>query len=197
VSKAYDRRYFDTWYRRRDLGGKAALARKVALAVALAEYHLGRPLKSVLDVGCGEGAWRAPLLALRPKLHYMGVDSSDYAIRRHGARRNLHWLPFGDLAALPLARPVDLLVCSDVMHYLSDEELKRGLAEFARLCDGVAFLEVFAEGDDIIGDLQDMRRRPAAWYRRAFAGAGFTAAGSHLYLSSGVAAAATALELPK
>jgi len=197
VSKAYDRRYFDTWYRQRDLGGKAALARKVALAVALTEYHLGRPLRSVLDVGCGEGAWRAPLLALRPKLHYMGVDSSDYAIRRHGARRNLHWLPFGDLAALPLARPVDLLVCSDVMHYLTDEELKRGLAEFSRLCDGVAFLEVFAEGDDIIGDLHEMRRRPAAWYRRAFARAGFTAAGSHFYLSAGVASAATALELPK
>ncbi|MDZ4047103.1 MAG: methyltransferase domain-containing protein, partial [Pseudoxanthomonas sp.] len=153
MSKAYDKRYFDTWYRQRDLGGKAALARKVALAVALAEYHLGRPIRSVLDVGCGEGAWRAPLLALRPKLYYMGVDSSEYAIGRHGVRRNLHWLPFGDLEALPPMGPVDLLVCSDVMHYLTDEELKRGLAEFARLCDGVAFLEVFAEGDEIIGDL--------------------------------------------
>jgi SAM-dependent methyltransferase len=196
MSKSYDRRYFDTWYRQRDVASRPALNRKVALAVALAEYHLGRPIRSVLDVGCGEGAWRAPLLALRPKLHYMGVDSSDYAIARHGARRNLHWLPFGDLAALPPMRPVDLLVCSDVMHYLSDEELKRGLKEFARLCDGVAFLEVFAEGDDIVGDLQEMRRRPAAWYRRAFALAGFTAAGSHLYLSADVAAAATALELP-
>jgi SAM-dependent methyltransferase len=197
VSKTYDQRYFDTWYRQRDLGGRAALARKVALAVALAEYHLGRPIRSVLDVGCGEGAWRAPLLKLRPKLRYMGLDSSEYAIARHGARRNLHWLPFGDLAALPPMAPVDLLVCSDVMHYLSDEELKRGLAEFARLCDGVAFLEVFAEGDEIIGDLHEMRRRPAAWYRRAFARAGFTAAGSHTYLSAPVAAAATALELPR
>lgn len=196
MSKTYDRRYFDTWYRQRDLGGRAALSRKVALAVALAEYHLGRPIRSVLDVGCGEGAWRAPLLALRPKLHYMGVDSSEYAIARHGARRNLHWLPFGDLAALPPMRPVDLLVCSDVMHYLPDDELKRGLKEFARLCDGVAYLEVFAEGDDIIGDLVEMRRRPAAWYRRTFAKAGFTAAGSHLYLSGNRAAAATALELP-
>ena len=197
MTKAYDRRYFDTWYRQRSLGGKAALTRKVALAVALAEVHLGRPLRSVLDVGCGEGAWRAPLLALRPKLHYMGVDSSDYAIARHGVRRNLHWLPFGDLAALPLRKPVDLLVCSDVMHYLADDELLRGLAEFPRLCSGVAFLEVFAEGDDIIGDLKDMRRRPATWYRRAFAKAGFAAAGSHLYLSRDVAAAATALELQR
>ena len=197
MSKTYDQRYFDTWYRQRDLGGKAALARKVALAVALAEYHLGRPIRSVLDVGCGEGAWRAPLLALRPKLFYMGVDSSEYAIARHGVRRNLHWLPFGDLEVLPPMGPVDLLVCSDVMHYLTDEELKRGLREFARLCDGVAFLEVFAEGDEIIGDLHEMRRRPAAWYRRAFQRAGFTAAGSHTYLSARVAAAATALELPR
>ena len=43
MTKAYDRRYFDTWYRQRSLGGKAALTRKVALAVALAEYHLGTP----------------------------------------------------------------------------------------------------------------------------------------------------------
>jgi SAM-dependent methyltransferase len=197
VTKRYDQRYFDTWYRQRQQGGKAALGRKVALAVALAEYHLGRPLRTVLDVGCGEGAWRAPLLALRPGLHYMGVDSSDYAIGRHGARRNLHWLPFGDLAALSPARPADLLVCSDVMHYLPDQELTRGLREFARLCHGVAFLEVFARGDAIVGDLKDMRRRPAAWYRRAFAKAGFRAAGSHTYLSPGVAAAATALELSR
>jgi len=196
VSKVYDEKYFDTWYRKRDLGGAAALARKVALAVAVAEYHLGRPLKSVLDVGCGEGAWRAPLLRLRPKLRYLGVDSSDYAIERFGARRNLHWMPFGDLAALPLSQSVDLLVCSDVMHYLPDEELLRGLKEFARLCHGVAFLEVFAEGDQIIGDLHELHRRPAAWYRKAFARAGFTAIGSHAYLSAPLVARATALELP-
>ena len=196
MSKAYDRKYFDTWYRRRDLGGAAALARKVALAVAVAEYHLGRPLKSVLDVGCGEGAWRAPLLRLRPKLRYLGVDSSDYAIERFGARRNLHWMPFGDLAALPLSQSVDLLVCSDVMHYLPDDELLRGLKEFPRLCHGVAFLEVFAEGDQIVGDLHELQRRPAAWYRKAFARAGFTPVGSHAYLAAPLAARATALELP-
>ena len=197
MNKVYDEKYFDTWYRRRGMGSAATLRRKVALAVSTAEYFLGRPLRSVLDVGCGEGAWRQPLLTLRPDLRYQGVDASEYAIRRYGAHRNLHWLPFGDLAALAPSSPADLLVCSDVMHYLADDELLRGLAEFSRLCSGVAFLEVFAEGDDIIGDLKDMRRRPAIWYRRAFAKAGFAAAGSHLYLSRDVAAAATALELQR
>ncbi len=31
----------------------------LALAVAVAEYHLERPIRTVLDIGCGEGAWRA------------------------------------------------------------------------------------------------------------------------------------------
>ena len=197
MSKQYDAAYFRRWYRGARATPRADLARKVSMAVAIAEFYLQRPIRSVLDVGCGEGAWRAPLLALRPKLHYMGVDSSDYAIARHGARRNLHWLPFGDLAALPPRPPVDLLVCSDVMHYLGDAELKAGLSEFARLCDGAAFLEVFTASDEIVGDLQELHRRPAAWYRREFDRAGFVQAAPHLWLSVGVAATATALELPR
>ena len=83
------------------------------------------------------------------------------------------------------------------MHYLADDELLRGLKEFSRLCHGVAFLEVFAEGDDIVGDLKELHRRPAAWYRKAFGKAGFTPIGSHLYLSEAVASRAIALELPR
>ena len=69
MTKQYDEAYFQHWYRRSDIGGPQRLARKVALAVACAEYYLERPIRTVLDIGCGEGAWRAPLLKLRPKLH--------------------------------------------------------------------------------------------------------------------------------
>ncbi len=194
--KSYDRAYFERWYRQRDLHRPADLQRKVAMAVAVSEYHLGRPLRSVLDVGCGEGAWRAPLLKLRPKLHYFGVDASDYAIRRYGRRRNLHYCPFADLPALPLSRPVDLLVCSDVLHYLPDQELKTGIGEFARLCDGVAYLECHTDSDEIVGDFHGLIRRPAKWYRQQFQRAGWTACGSHLYLGAALRERATALELP-
>lgn len=197
MAKVYDENYFETWYRRRGLASPAALQRKVATAVSLAEYFLGRPLKSVLDIGCGEGAWRAPLLALRPQLRYLGVDSSEYAIARHGARRNLQFLPFADLAALQPSQPFDLLVCSDVIHYLPDAELAQGLREFARLCGGAAWIELFTEGDDIVGDMQELRRRPAAWYRRAFDKAGFVQAGPYFWLAVDAAAQATALEVPK
>ena len=50
MAKRYDQSYFDRWYRRGGIGGARRLARKVALAVATAEYHLERPLRSVLDV---------------------------------------------------------------------------------------------------------------------------------------------------
>ena len=128
MTKHYDADYFQRWYRDGDIGGAPRLARKVALAVAVAEYHLERPIRTVLDIGCGEGAWRAPLLKLRPKLQYLGFDSSEYAVRRYGRTRNLHMARFGDFAWLRPCAPVDLLVCSDVMHYVPDRELRAGLA---------------------------------------------------------------------
>lgn len=193
--KEYDRAYFDRWYRDGGIGGRRRLARKVALAVATAEYHLERPLRHVLDIGCGEGAWRAPLLALRPKARYLGFDSSEYAIERFGARRNLHHARFADFAELRPCPPVDLLVCSDVLHYLDVRELDRGLPGLAELCGGVAFLETFAREDRAEGDEHQFKQRPAAFYRKRFAAVGFRPLGSHCWLSPTLARHATALEL--
>ncbi len=180
--KQYDAAYFQRWYRRGDIGGAARLARKVQLAVASAEYYLERPLRSVLDIGCGEGAWRAPLLKLRPKLHYMGFDSSPYAVARYGRTRNLHLARFGDFQWLRPCAPVDLLVCSDVMHYVPSRELKAGLQGLAELCGGAAFLETFTAEDDFHGDHEGFQQRPARWYRRQLRETGFRGVGSHLWL---------------
>ncbi len=194
MAKPYDRTYFDRWYRHGGIGGRRRLARKVALAVATAEYHLERPLRTVLDIGCGEGAWRAPLLQLRPQARYLGFDSSDYAIARHGARRNLHHARFADFAVLRPCPPVDLLVCSDVLHYLDARELDRGLPGLVALCAGVAFLESFTREDQAEGDEDDFRQRPASFYRKRFTALGLRPLGSHCWLSPPLAAHATALE---
>lgn len=201
MTKRYDAAYFQRWYRdpalrQAAIGGRARLARKVALAVATAEYHLERPLRTVLDIGCGEGAWRAPLLKLRPQAQYLGFDSSAYAIERFGARRGLYFARFGDFEHLRPCPPVDLLVCSDVMHYLDARELDRGLPGLAALCGGVAFLETFTREDGIDGDTEGFRRRPAAFYRARFQAQGLVALGSHLWLSQACAEAATAMERP-
>lgn len=199
--KHYDAAYFERWYRTpaakgAEIGGSARLARKVALTVATAEYHLERPIRSVLDIGCGEGPWRAPLLKLRPKLHYLGFDSSEYAIARFGARRNLRYARFGDFEYLRPCAPVDLLICSDVLHYLDTRELDRGLPAVAELCGGVAFLETFTREDGIDGDTHGFKRRPAKFYRQRFESLGLSPLGSHLWLPPGLRGGVAALELP-
>ena len=196
MTKHYDRAYFDRWYRDGGIGGPARLARKVALAVATAEYHLERRIRSVLDIGCGEGAWRAPLRKLRPRVQYLGFDASEYAIARHGRTRNLRLARFGDFATLRPCAPADLLVCSDVLHYLPTRELDRGLPALADLCGGVAFIEVFAREDETEGDDHDFQPRPAAFYRRRLRAVGLQPLGSHCWLSPARVPLATALELP-
>ena len=196
MTKHYDRAYFDRWYRDGGIGGPARLARKVALAVATAEYHLERRIRSVLDIGCGEGAWRAPLRKLRPRVQYLGFDASEYAIARHGRTRNLRLARFGDFATLRPCAPADLLVCSDVLHYLPTRELDRGLPALADLCGGVAFIEVLAREDETEGDDHDFQPRPAAFYRRRLRAVGLQPLGSHCWLSPARIAHAAALELP-
>ena len=194
MTKHYDRAYFDRWYRREGMGDAKRLARKVALAVAMAEYHLERPIRSVLDIGCGEGAWRAPLLKLRPRLDYLGFDASEYAVRRYSGSRNIHYARFGDFEYLRPCPPADLLICRDVLHYLDTRELNRGLPGLADLCGGVAFIEMFAKEDAAIGDEDEFHARPASFYRRKLADAGFVQIGSHGWLSPALAGHATALE---
>ncbi|ANB18244.1 class I SAM-dependent DNA methyltransferase [Dokdonella koreensis] len=197
TGKHYDRTYFDRWYRdpARRVRSPAATARTVALAVAMAEYYLGRPLRSVLDVGCGEGAWRALLRRLRPGIDYLGLDASEYAVARYGRARNLRLARFGQLGELRFETRFDLIVCSDVLHYVPSAELQRGLSGFAELLEGLAFIEVFTAADDPEGDIEGFIRRSPDWYRRAFAGAGLMACGSHGYLSPRLLRTAAALEL--
>ncbi len=195
MKKTYDAAYFERWYRDAGVAGRAGLARKVAMAVAIAEFYLERPIRSVLDVGCGEAPWRAALLKLRPRLHYQGVDSSEYVVARYGRACNIALASFGQLGELRFGAPADLLVCSDVIHYVPTPELKRGLSGFAEHCDGVAFLELYARGDDIAGDKRGFLPRRASSYRKWFREAGFLPCGSHAYLSENLHANAVALEI--
>lgn len=192
----FDRAYFDRWYRdpRRRVLDRSEIARRAALVVSVAEYVLERPVRSVLDVGCGEGNWRAPLLARRPRLRYVGVDPSDYVVRRYGRRRNILRGTAESLDTLPLHGPFDVVVASGVLNFLSEESLRRAARTLARLTSGIAFLELFTSADDVVGDTRGWRPRSAVFYRRLLRTAGFAQCGPHCYASRSVARRLAALE---
>jgi SAM-dependent methyltransferase len=196
VTKQYDRAYFDRWYRgRHRVHSHDEVRRKVALAVTTAEYFLRRPIRNVLDIGCGEAAWLPHLRALRRRAAYIGVDPSDYAVEQFGESRNVRKGEFGNLRALRLRDLFDLIVCSDVLHYVPDADMARGVGEIVGLLEGVAFIEVLTKEDDIIGDLEGLIQRPARWYRRTFAAAGLVQAGAYLWVGPTVTSTASLLEM--
>lgn len=173
MTKRYDREYFQRWYhdRRTRVNTHAEVRRKVALAIATTEYFLRRQVRSVLDVGCGEGAWLPHLQAFRPRVRYLGLDSSEYAVERYGRKRNIRLATFAELPSLHLGR-FDLVICSDVLHYVPDEEMRAGLPAIVRACEGIAFVEVLTKEDDVLGDLHAFIHRPGSWYRASFRKAG-------------------------
>lgn len=197
--KQYDRAYFDKWYRSWDnrVSSAAEVRRKVSMAVTITEYFLRRSVRSVLDVGCGEAAWLPHLRALRPAIKYQGLDPSDYAVKRFGKSRNIRQASFDDLPQLDLGTTYDLVVCSDVLHYVDEASIPAGIEALSRFAHGAAYLEVLTREDDVIGDLDGLEQRPAAYYRKHFSKAGFVAVGPYTWLSPAISDIAAQMEMPR
>lgn len=172
----------------------AELARQVAFVLGTAEFVLGRAVRTVLDVGSGEGQWRAALRAHRPRLVYAGVDPSEYAVARYGASRGLHLGTIETLDELPLRDDYDLVVCCGMLNYLDAPVLRRGLAQVARRTGGMAYLELFTQEDAFEGDTQWPAPRPASWYRTTMRRAGFWSIGMQCYVPTAQRDRVSALE---
>ena len=182
---AYDRRYFDKWYRNPRFRVKSAveLARQVAFVVAAAEHVRGRTVRTVLDIGCGEGNWLEPLRQLRPGIRYTGVDSSSYVVERYGKSRNIRLGTIDALDDVRLRAEYDLILCVGVLNYLAPADLRAGLQHVYDRAKGLVYLELFAAEDrGVVGDRQGTRLRPAAWYRARIREAKLVACGLHCYV---------------
>jgi SAM-dependent methyltransferase len=196
MPKTYDQAYFDKWYRSAEhaVRSPAELARKAAMVVGQAEFYLGRSIRNVLDVGCGEAPWRAVLRRMRPGVAYRGLEASEYAVARYGRSRNIGYARFGQLAELRFDTRFDLVVCTDVMHYLKPAELRAGLTGIGDMVEGLAFLEVYTREDDPGGDREGFIGRSAAWYRNEFNRVGLLPVGSQCYASPRLARHVASLE---
>ena len=184
ATKEYDRAYYERWYRssRRVVTPNATL-RKARLALAAAEFMLGRDVKTVLDVGCGEGLWRRVLKRIRPTIDYTGIDSSEYVVQRFGKSRNIRPGTLGSLHRLNLRDKYDLIVCADVIAYVPTSELRRGLKAIRRRLGGVVYIDAYTIGDDFVGDLHAWHHRSANRYRQLFGEAGLVACGLNCFIA--------------
>jgi SAM-dependent methyltransferase len=182
-TKTYDRAYFERWYRdpRHRVATRESLERKVRMAVSLAEFLLGRQVRSVLDIGCGEAPWLAILKRFRPTVKYTGVDASDYVLARFGTTRNIRRGTLGELGSMNLPRAIDLVVCADVLQYVRTPEIERGLRAIKHLLGGVAYIEAFTIDDGMEGDRAGWLERSSKEYRRLFRRAGLTQCGPYTF----------------
>jgi SAM-dependent methyltransferase len=196
-SKAYDAAYFERWYH--DPSSRISegrdLQRLAAFVVSLTEQILGREIRTALDVGCGEGRWQPALHQLRPRLQYQGLDPSGYAIEKFGRTRNIRLGSLGSLRAAEFDDTYDLVICSDVLHYLPAKEIDRGLPEIAELTGGVAYLSLFTAEDDPIGDVTGWQRRSGRWYRERFERAGLLACGMQCWVGPSMAESLATLDV--
>jgi SAM-dependent methyltransferase len=183
--RAYDQRYFDKWYRnpRFRVKSPGELTRQVALVLAAAEHVLGRTVRTVLDVGCGEGNWLPPLRQLRPRIQYTGVDSSPYAVERFGKSRNIRLGTIDALDRIRLRKEYDLVLCVGMLNYLTPDQLRAGLEGVYERANGLVYLEVFTRADrGVVGDTKGTELRAPEWYRARIRSAGFVSCGLHCYV---------------
>lgn len=176
TTRSFDARFYQRFYMdpRTRVTTREEMARRAGMIAALVK-QLELPVKRILDAGCGLGWLRAPLLEAFPWATYVGLEVSEHLCQQHG------WVQKSLAEYQPRGR-FDLLICYDVMQYLSDREAARAMANLARLSRGALYfhaptLEDWRENADRSASDGDVNLRSADWYRtrltRHFEHAGF------------------------
>jgi 2-polyprenyl-3-methyl-5-hydroxy-6-metoxy-1,4-benzoquinol methylase len=155
----YRRYYYDP---RTAVTSRAEMRARACLIAAFAA-HLGLPVRSILEAGCGTGLLRAALTRLLPRARYTALEASEYLCRRHGWRH-------GRIEDYRARAPYDLVICYDVLQYLDARSARRALANFARLTRGVLYFSAltrldFARNCDRQRTDSEVQLRSARWYR--------------------------------
>jgi SAM-dependent methyltransferase len=138
-----------------------------ARLIAGCVQYVGLPVRRILDAGCGVGMLRAPLKRALRSADYVGLELSDYLCRRYGWRQ-------GSIETLRTRERFDLVICYDVLQYLSVTQARCAIANLARVCRGALYfgaltLEDWRDNCDQSRTDRIAGLRPGAWYRRELA----------------------------
>jgi predicted TPR repeat methyltransferase len=168
VRRRFDERYYERFYRRAATRVTARAANR-RLAAFIAGYvdYLELTVHSLLDIGCGTGALGRALQKCYPRARYTGIDVSEYACRRYGWQR-------ASVVDYRCSRPFDLVICNDVLQYLTAGQAARAIDNLAELTGGPLYLGVLTARDwreSVDQGLTDERvhLRSANWYRQRLA----------------------------
>ncbi len=131
---------------------------------------------------------------MRKRATYMGVDSSEYAVQRFGRTRGIVQGTFSQIDNVVPQRTFDLVVASDVIHYLKKAELEKGLSALSSRTGGVAYLDFFTSRDPVEGDMREMQLRPPQYYLRLFKSHGLHPVGMQFYAPAEIAENLTEME---
>ncbi len=158
----FDREYYRRFYLdpRTAVISRAEMRERAGLIAAYAR-HIGLPVRSILDAGCGIGLLRAPLKRAFPRASWTGLEYSEYLCQRYG------WTQ-GSLATFR-ADPFDLVVCYDVLQYLDDRTAARAISSLGRLTRGLLYISVLTARDwrencDRTRTDREVHLREAQWY---------------------------------
>ena len=160
----FDRAYYQRYYfdPRTAVASRGEVRARARLIAAFA-VHAGLPVRRILEAGCGTGLLRAELLRRLPHAHYVALESSDYLCQRYGWRT-------GRIEEYRSRTPFDLVICYDVLQYLSASAAQRALANFGRLCRGALYFTALTRHDyqhncDQARTDVAVHLRTAEWYR--------------------------------
>ena len=179
----FDKAYYQRYYHdpRTAVTSRAEMVTRAELIAACVGY-LGLPVRRILDAGCGVGLMRAPLRRRLSRARYVGLESSEYLCRRYGWRH-------GTLQTLGAGESYELVICYDVLQYLSRADARLAIARLGQVCRGALYFGALTSGDwrhncdrsrtDLVPGL-----RSAAWYRRELARA-FRPLGCGMWLRRG------------
>jgi trans-aconitate methyltransferase len=136
--------------------------RATLITAALRQAQI--PVRRILDAGCGIGLMRRAFADLLPRARYSGLEASDYLCKRFGWTR-------GSVIDFSPRKSFDLVICYDVLQYLTDAEAARAIANFACLTHAALYVsaltvEDWRENCDRTRTDRAVHLRPGAWYRR-------------------------------
>lgn len=164
----FDEAYYRRFYRnpKTRASDPAAAARLAAFIVAYAA-HLQIPIRRFVDVGCGTGDLIRALQRLLPRARADGVEISEWAAHRYG------WI---QESAIEFRREgkYDLVVCTDVLQYLSGKEAERAMKNLIATSRALLYVgartlrDIKRHADPKRSDLSG-NYRSVGWYRRLLA----------------------------